>query len=107
MTPLEMVRAIASDPEALRELTIAIQQQTLRGLQPSTNDDRWVLSKDAWEPLGLTSYQDLHNGIASGLLRIGTEVIDIRKPGAQRPRYQVNLAKARRRLEQSQEKRGI
>ena len=105
MSPLELVQKISSDPEALRQLSIAIQRQTLQGLQPSANDDRWVLSKDAWRPLGFSSYSDLHKAIADGLLRIGSEVNDVRKTGAQRPRYQVNLARARKRLETPHDKR--
>lgn len=67
--------------------------------------DKWVFVKDAWHLLGYTSAEQLREDIRSGLLRLGYEVRDKRRPSSSVARYQVNLHAVDARLRQRPEKR--
>jgi hypothetical protein len=87
----------------------AIVRETLAemlGLTSQTQD-RWVDLPEAVEPLGYPSYDALYKGVTSGVLRVGHELRDRRKPGSRRPIYQINLALAEKRLSEDQSKRRV
>lgn len=48
--------------------------------------------------LGYSSSRPLYHDIEEGLLRVGHEIEDRRRPGSRSPRYFVNVPAARRRL---------
>ena len=63
-----------------------------------TPPDRWVALKDAVEPLGYPSYGALHKDVRAGVFRLGKEVRDRRKSGANAARLQINIQRAQKRL---------
>lgn len=85
--------------EIVRELLLEIIQS------PSTEPDQWLDLADAWQSLGYPSYGSLYKDVQSGLFRQGKEVCDRRKPGAKIARLQINLAAARKRLQEDPSKR--
>ena len=75
-------------------------------LQPSDpKADQWVGLKDAWKPLGYPSHTAIYKDLQAGVLRVGKEVRDRRKPGAKIARYQVNITAANKRLSEDPAKR--
>lgn len=62
--------------------------------------ERWVSLRQAWKPLGYPSYDALYADVQSGLLRLGKEVRDRRKPGAKIARYQIDVVAVSQRLKQ-------
>lgn len=58
----------------------------------------WVSLQEAWRPLGYPSYDALYKAVSDGLFREGKELRDRRRTGAQKARWQINLAAAQRRL---------
>lgn len=85
--------------EIVRELLIEMIQS------PSIGPDQWLDLADAWQLLGYPSYSALYKDVQSGLFRRGKEVCDRRKPGAKKAQYQINLAAARKRLQEDPAKR--
>ncbi len=84
-----------------RDQVAAIVREVLAemlGVSASQNQTGWVALKDAVEPLGYPSYKALHKDVAAGLFRMGKEVRDRRKAGAQSARLQINLERAQKRL---------
>jgi hypothetical protein len=61
----------------------------------------WVALKDAVLPLGYPSYKALHKDVSAGVFRMGKEVRDRRKPGAQKAVLQINIERAQRRLDEN------
>ncbi|MGB3295881.1 MAG: hypothetical protein WBB01_23095 [Phormidesmis sp.] len=55
--------------------------------------------------LGYDKPAQIYKDIAAGLLRVGHEVEDRRRPGRKKPRYFVDVPAARARLKQNPEKR--
>jgi hypothetical protein len=55
--------------------------------------------------LGYEKSAQIYKDIASGLLRVGHEVEDRRRPGRKKPRYFIDIAAAKARLKQNPEKR--
>lgn len=55
--------------------------------------------------LGYDSVRQLYKDIENGLLRVGIEVEDRRRPGTQKARYYVNIPATRKRLQSPPEKR--
>lgn len=60
---------------------------------------------DAAAQLGYENSAQIYKDIAAGLLRVGHEIEDRRRPGRKKPRYFVNIAAAKNRLKQNPEKR--
>ncbi len=68
-------------------------------LNPPVNAQTgWVALKDGVEPLGYPSYKALHKDVVAGLLRMGVELRDRRKPGAKSARLQIHIGRAHKRL---------
>ena len=55
--------------------------------------------------LGYEKPAQVYKDIAAGLLRVGHEVEDRRRPGRSKPRYFIDIASAKTRLKQIPEKR--
>jgi len=64
-----------------------------------------VSIKNAVALLGYSTYIQLWEDINRGLLRLGVEVEDRRRPGSERARYYVNIEAAKKRLAELPEKR--
>ena len=61
----------------------------------------------AWQELGYDCQQQLYDAVSSGLLRVGSEVEDRRKPQSKLPRYYFDIERCQKRLKQLPEKRKI
>ncbi|WP_204140308.1 hypothetical protein [Halomicronema sp. CCY15110] len=94
-------------PESeLREAVRAVLAEMLGvGNAPIGGKRQWYDTKDAYELLGLDSPEQLREAVRGGLLRVGCEVRDRRKPNASKPRYQFNIPKCQKRLAERPEKR--
>lgn len=55
--------------------------------------------------LGYENSAQIYKDIAAGLLRVGHEVEDRRRPGRKKPRYFIDIAAARTRLKQNPQNR--
>lgn len=55
--------------------------------------------------LGYDSVRQIYRDIENGLLRVGVEVQDRRRPGTQKARYYINIPATRKRLQSPPEKR--
>lgn len=87
--------------EAVREilaemLGIQSQSKPKRRLYPTSK---------AWKELGYDNQVQLYDATAAGLLRVGYEVEDRRKPNAKLPRYYFDIERCQQRLSQLPEKR--
>ena len=60
---------------------------------------------EAASRLGYEKPAQIYKDIAAGLLRVGYEVEDRRRPGRTNPRYFIDIAAAKARLKQVPEKR--
>lgn len=65
----------------------------------------WYDTSSAYELLGLNDAEQLREAVRSGLLRLGHEVRDRRKPKAKLPRYQFHIEKCQKRLSERPERR--
>lgn len=84
----------------------AIVREVLREmLEPQPESDQWCDLPKAWQPLGYPSYDALYKDVQRGLFRQGKETRDRRKPGAKLARLQIDLAAARKRLQEDPAKR--
>lgn len=93
-----------SEVEQLVELKV--RQVLAEMLGVSTQAEPSVLSlKDAVIALGYQSTRQLYKDIDVGLLRVGIEVEDRRRPGAKKARYFINLPATRKRLAHPPQKR--
>jgi len=68
---------------------------------------QWYDTDPAYQKLGFDSAEQLRESVRSGLLRLGHEVRDRRKPKAKLPRYQFHLEKCQKRLAEHPEKRWV
>jgi len=66
---------------------------------------QWYDTDPAYQMLGFDHPKQLREAVTSGLLRIGHEVRDRRKPNGKLPRYQFHLDKCQQRLSVRPEKR--
>ncbi|NJL21201.1 MAG: hypothetical protein HC895_10875 [Leptolyngbyaceae cyanobacterium SM1_3_5] len=66
---------------------------------------QWYDTDPAYTPLGLNDPEQLREAVRSGLLRVGHEVRDRRKPKAKLPRYQFHIEKCQQRLSERPERR--
>jgi hypothetical protein len=87
--------------EAVR--TILAEMLGVGGTEPTTK--RVAPTKEAIALLGYKNDEQLYDAVASGLLRLGKEVEDRRKPTGQRPRYYFDIDKCRKRLAELPERR--
>jgi hypothetical protein len=71
----------------------------------ASSQRQWYDTDPAYELLDLDNAEQLREAVRSGLLRVGHEVRDRRKPNARLPRYQFHLDKCRKRLSERPEKR--
>ena len=60
---------------------------------------------EAASRLGYEKPAQIYKDIAAGLLRVGHEVEDRRRPGRSKPRYFIDITAAKTRLKQDPEKR--
>ena len=78
------------------------------GQQSPSGNQEWFNTNQAYKALGYEKPKHLYEAVASGLLRIGHEVRDRRKPGSRKPIYQFHVAKCQSRLlEQPDRRRAI
>lgn len=70
-------------------------------------DETVLPTKLAYRELGYASPKQLYSAIESGLLTVGKEVEDRRKPASSKPQYYFNIAKCRKTLKMLPEKRPI
>lgn len=76
--------------------------------QPTSPANRqWYDTDPAYQMLGFDDPKQLREAVRSGLLRVGLEVRDRRKPNAKLPRYQFHLEKCQQRLSEKPERRWI
>lgn len=66
---------------------------------------RYYPTSKAWKLLDFDSQDQLYDAINSGLLRVGTEVSDRRKPQSAMPRYYFDIEACQKRLAEPPEKR--
>ena len=109
------LKVISISPEARADslIPMSLLKQAVRevlaemlGVQATAQEQRqWYDTDPAYELLGLDDPEQLRDAVRSGLLRIGHEVRDRRKPRAKLPRYQFHLEKCHRRLLEKPEKR--
>ncbi|NEQ28926.1 MAG: hypothetical protein F6K28_60275 [Microcoleus sp. SIO2G3] len=66
---------------------------------------QWYDTDPAYTLLGLDDPEQLREAVRSGLLRVGHEVRDRRKPKAKLPRYQFHIEKCQQRLAERPERR--
>lgn len=62
---------------------------------------------EAAKILGYPSPQAVYKDISGGLLRVGHEVEDRRRPGREKPRYYINIEAAKQRLRSDPARRRI
>jgi hypothetical protein len=89
--------------EAIREILLEIFVGNKPQSQTSTR--QWYDTNPAYRLLDLDDPEQLREAVRSGLLRIGHEVRDRRKPKAKLPRYQFHIEKCHKRLSERAEKR--
>ncbi|NJO73290.1 MAG: hypothetical protein HC833_05675 [Leptolyngbyaceae cyanobacterium RM1_406_9] len=73
-------------------------------IQAHTNR-QWYDTDPAYQLLGLDDPEQLREAVRSGLLRVGHEVRDRRKPQAKLPRYQFHIENCQKRLSERPERR--
>lgn len=74
--------------------------------QPKPKRKFYPTSK-AWGELGYDNQEQLYDAVSSGLLRVGYEVEDRRKPDAKLARYYFDIERCQQRLSQVPEKRKL
>lgn len=87
------------------ELKALVREILIEMLQPQPESDQWHDLPKAWQPLGYPSYTALYKDCQRGLFRQGKELRDRRKPGAKLAKLQIDLAAARKRLQEDPAKR--
>ncbi len=76
------------------------------GIENSVAASRqWYDTSSAYSLLGLDDAEQLRDAVRSGLLRVGQEVRDRRKPQGKLPRYQFHIEKCQKRLSEKPERR--
>lgn len=73
--------------------------------QTDNKPRRFYPTNDAYSKLGYDNPSQLYDAVATGLLRIGKEVQDRRKPKAKLPRYYFDIEACQSRLKDPPEKR--
>jgi hypothetical protein len=88
--------------QAIREILAE-----MLGVQMAQSGEQrqWYDTDPAYELLDLDEPEQLRDAVRSGLLRIGYEVRDRRKPRAKLPRYQFHIERCQQRLLEKPEKR--
>jgi len=92
--------------EQLRALIRSVLQEMLAPVvgQPSPQVNVLPLRR-AFKTLGYHSYDQIYEDVNSGLLRIGHEIEDRRRPGVEKRRLYVNVEAAKKRLAALPDKR--
>lgn len=80
-------------------------RESLQEILSGADDDDLVPPKVAAQKLGYGDADSLYKDITEGLLRPGIEVFDTRKPGAQKPRWRVDVKACRDRFAEDPELR--
>jgi hypothetical protein len=88
----------------LRQVVREILAEML-GVQTSTHQRKIYPTSKAWRELGYDCQQQLYEAVSCGLLRVGYEVEDRRKPQSQLPRYYFDIERCQKRLKELPEKR--
>lgn len=95
-----------SEVERLIEAKVRLVLAEMLGI--TNKPEPTVLSlKDAVTALAYQSERQLYRDIEDGLLRIGVEVEDRRRPGTKKARYYINIPATRKRLNSAPEKRKV
>jgi hypothetical protein len=97
------ISRLASVLERMCDCLERIERQTFP--TDINNKRQWYPSSKAYSLLGYDNYRKLWNAVDSGLLRIGKEVSDRRKPNSSRPVYYFHIQKCIEQLQQSPAKR--
>lgn len=84
---------------------ILAEMLSLNDTPKQSNSRQWYDTNPAYELLGLDTAEQLRDAVRSGLLRVGHEVRDRRKPNARLPRYQFHIEQCQKRLSERPEKR--
>ena len=91
--------------QAVREV---LAEMLGMAIQPQISPLRqWYDTDPAYQLLGLDEAEQLREAVRSGLLRVGHEVRDRRKPQAKLPRYQFHIEKCQQRLAERPEQRWV
>ena len=96
-------------PESqLKQAVRDVLAELLLGMQPTTPANRqWYDTDPAYQMLGFDHPNQLREAVRGGLLRLGHEVRDRRKPNAKIARYQFHLEKCQKRLSEKPERRWL
>jgi hypothetical protein len=98
-------------PESELQETVAamvrIELAKMLNLSPQGghHNQEWFNTPEAYKKLGYGSAIALYDAVATGLLRLGKEVRDRRKPGSKNPIYQFHIEKCEKRLLENPDKR--
>lgn len=91
----------------LRQVVREILAEML-GVQTFLTHQRKIYpTSKAWRELGYDCQQQLYEAVSCGLLRVGYEVEDRRKPQSQLPRYYFDIEFCQKRLKELPEKRKV
>ncbi|MGB3493914.1 MAG: hypothetical protein WBA57_14385 [Elainellaceae cyanobacterium] len=90
--------------QAVREVLLELLGATAAAAS-TASARQWYDTDPAYKLLDLDQAEQLREAVRSGLLRIGHEVRDRRKPQARLPRYQFHIGKCQKRLSERPERR--
>jgi len=91
--------------QAVREVLLELLGLGMPAQAVSPANRQWYDTDPAYQMLGFDHSNQLREAVRSGLLRVGHEVRDRRKPMAKLPRYQFHLDKCQKRLAERPERR--
>jgi hypothetical protein len=91
--------------QAVREVLLELLGVGIPAQATSPANRQWYDTDPAYQMLGFDHPKQLREAVSSGLLRIGHEVRDRRKPNGKLPRYQFHLEKCQKRLSERPERR--
>jgi hypothetical protein len=89
----------------LAETLLAMAEQLGAKPQQSRSRREWFNTAEAAAMLGYDDPRQLRQAVHSGLLRVGIEVRDRRKPNSRKPRWQFHVEQCHKRLKEKPEKR--
>ena len=110
------LKVISISPEARADSLIPMSwlKQAVRevlaemlGVQTCPPRCQFYPTSKAWRELGYSCQKQLYDAVNSGLLRVGYEVEDRRRPQSRLPRYYFDIERCQKRLRELPEKRKI
>lgn len=103
----DLAQAISQLANVLEKMGDRLQQMDERVQSMEiTKQRQWYPSDQAYLLLGYDDYHKLWEAVDSGLLRVGKEVSDRRKPNSSRPVYYFHIQKCLERFQTVPERRG-